>query len=125
MLRERAQSQASAALIESLLYEGRTDKAWTAASDCGCHQRMWLTLARTREDTHPLDAIHVYEPEVFARIEQKKTPAYVAAVELMDRIRRLADTAGEPDRFSDVLERVRTDHRAKRNLKKLLDERGW
>jgi len=124
-LRSGAQSQAAAALIEILLYEGRVDAAWTAATDLGCHQRMWLTLARTREDTHPLDAIDVYVPEVFARIEQKKTPAYVVAVELMDRIRSLADTAGEPDRFSVLLERVRTEHRAKRNLKKLLDERGW
>lgn len=86
---------------------------------------MWLTLAREREDTYPMDAIGVYSPEVFARIDQKKTPAYRAAVDLMDRIRRLAETAGEPDQFATLLERVRTEHRAKRNLKKLLDERGW
>ena len=62
---------------------------------------------------------------MLARIDQKKTPAYRSAVDLMDRIRRLAEAAGEPDHFTGLLEQVRTEHRAKRNLKKLLDDRGW
>jgi hypothetical protein len=37
----------------------------------------------------------------------------------------LAGQAGEPERFATLLERVRTEHRAKRNLKKLLDDKGW
>lgn len=115
----------AAALVEILMYEGRADEAWNAATEFGCDQRTWLTLARAREDTHPIDAIGVYIPEVLARIDQKKTPAYRSAVDLMDRVRRLAETAGEPDRFTTLLERVRTEHRAKRNLKKLLDDRGW
>ena len=112
-------------LAEILLYEGRADEAWQAATEHGCRQRLWMTLARAREDTHPLDAIGVYEPEVFALIDQKKTPAYRSAVDLMSRIRRLATAAGRPDRFTAVLERVRVEHRAKRNLKKLLDDKGW
>lgn len=113
------------ALVEILMYEGRADEAWTAATDFGCDRRTWLTLARAREDTHPIDAIEVYTPEVLARIDQKKTPAYRSAVDLMDRIRLLAEGAGEPDHFTALLEQVRTEHRAKRNLKKLLDDRGW
>ena len=108
-----------------LLYEGRADESWRAATEHGCGQRLWMTLARAREDTHPLDAIGVYEPEVFALIDQKKTPAYRSAVDLMSRIRRLATASGQPDRFAAVLERVRVEHRAKRNLKKLLDDKGW
>lgn len=84
-----------------------------------------MTLARARERTHTLDAIDVYEPEVLALIDRKKTSYYESAVELMDRIRRLAEAAGEAGRFTGLLDRVRTEHRAKRNLKKLLDGKGW
>ena len=118
-------ASAAKALLDILLYEGCTDEAWMAATEFGCDRQMWLTLARAREQTHPLDAIAIYEPEVLSQIDRTKTRAYETAVELMDRIRRLADAAGEPDRFSDLLERVRTEHPRKRNLKKLLDGRGW
>jgi hypothetical protein len=46
-------------------------------------------------------------------------------VDLMARVRRLAVAAGRPEVFDDLLERVRTEHRAKRNLRALLDQRGW
>ena len=116
---------AAAALAAVLLYEGRIDEAWSASLAFGCGREMWMTLARAREATHPLDAVDVYETQVLALIEMKKTPYYESAVDLMDRIRRLATEAGDPDRFAALLERVRTEHRAKRNLKKLLDGRGW
>lgn len=62
------------ALLDILLYEGRVDEAWDTAKDFGCDQQMWLTLARAREQTHPLDAIGVYEREVWAQIKAMKTP---------------------------------------------------
>ena len=117
--------RAADALVEILAYEGRFEEAWNAATVHGCAERMWMTLARAREKTHPSDAMGVYEPRVLELINQKKTHAYQTAVDLMDRIRRLADAANEPDRFRSLLERVRTEHRAKRNVKKLLDAKGW
>lgn len=116
---------ASQVLVEILAHEGDIDGAWQAATDHGCDDRMWLTLARAREVSHPLDAIDVYEPEVFALIDRKRNDAYRDAVDLMARIRRLADAAGRTERFDAVLARVRTEHKAKRNLRALLDKRGW
>lgn len=116
---------AARVLVEILVYEGRLEDAWTAASSHGCAEQMWMTLARARENTHPSDAIGVYEPKILSLIEMKKTHLYSPAVDLMDRVRRLADAAGEPDRFTTLLEQVRTEHRAKRNLKALLDAKGW
>lgn len=86
---------------------------------------MWTTLARAREGSHPMDAVAVYRRQVLALIDQKKTPAYRAAVDLMARIRQLATAAGQPDEFGRLVDRVRAEHRAKRNLRALLDERGW
>ena len=107
------------------MFEGDTDEAWKVAQQHGCDRRTRMTLARARETDHPLDAIDVYEPEVFALIGQKKNQTYRAAVDLMARIERLAASAGAPERFDNVLGRARTEHRAKRNLKKLLDAKGW
>ena len=117
--------RAAEALVEILAYEGRVEAAWNAATLHGCAERMWMTLARAREKTHPSDAMGVYEPRVLELINRKKTQAYRSAVDLMERIRHLADAANEPDRFRSLLERVRTEHRAKRNLKKLLDAKDW
>ena len=60
-----------------------------------------------------------------AQIDRKKNDAYRAAVDLMARIRRLADEAGEPARHRDLLDHVQTKHTAKRNLTGLLNRRGW
>lgn len=112
----------SSAILAS---EGETEHAWQVATNHGCGREMWLTLARAREDTAPLDAIGVYEREVFAQIEVKKNHTYRQAVELLGRIRRLAAQAGQPERFASILARVRGEHGRKRNLIKLIDHKGW
>jgi hypothetical protein len=113
------------ALVEILLYEGDVAAAWEAAAEHGCDQRLWLTLARAREATHPLDAVAVYEREALAQIETKKNDGYRRAVDHLSRIRHLAAAGGEPDRFDHLVARVRSEHRPKRNLMALLDQQGW
>lgn len=122
---QRFRSRPSDALVDVLMFEGDTDRAWLVAQEHGCDGRKLMALARSREADHPIDSIDVYEPEVFALIDQKKNAAYKNAVDLMARIELLGIAAGTPDRFRDVLTRARTEHRAKRNLKKLLDAKGW
>lgn len=116
---------AAAALVDILLYEGLADAAWEVATRHGCRRDLWLTLARARESDSPLDAIAVYEQASLAIIERKNAAQYESAVDLMVRVRRLADAAGEPDRFTSFLALVRTEHKAKRKLKSLLDAQGW
>ncbi len=116
---------AAAALMEILMYEGLAEAAWDVARQHGCGSQMWLTIARALENTRPLDSIAVYEPAALAIIDAKKADRYQSAVDLMVRIRRLADSAGKPRRFESLLSRVRTEHKAKRKLKSLLDAQGW
>ena len=113
------------ALIDILMYEGDLEGAWTTATKYGCNNDTWMTLARAREVEHPIGSIAVYEREALALIDRKKNHFYRAAVDLLDRIRVLADSAGQPERFAAFLERVRTEHRAKRNLMALLDDKAW
>jgi hypothetical protein len=112
-------------LVEILMWAQRHDDAWDAAHAGGCNPRRWMDLAATREATHPLDAIDVYEPQVIRSIEAKNNKAYTAAIALMTRIRRLADSAGVPERFDALVAIARTAHKPKRNLQKLLDQQGW
>ncbi len=116
---------AAVALVEILLFDGLVDAAWEVANKFNCSAKMWLALARAREKDYPLDAIAVYEQAALGIISRKKPDKYKSAVDLMARVRRLADSAGEPARFVSLLERVRTEHKAKRRLKSLLDEEGW
>ncbi len=117
--------EAAVELVDILLFEGLVDDAWDVANDYGCRAQTWLTLARAREDSHPLDAIAVYESAALAIIDRKKANQYKSAVDLMVRVRHVAVSAGKPRRFESLLERVRTEHKAKRKLKALLDAQGW
>jgi uncharacterized Zn finger protein len=110
-------------MVEILLYEGRANDAWDVASAHGCDERSWLTMARAREATHPLDAIRVYERAVMAQIDLKNNGGYRAAVDLLARIRTLAASAGEPERFSELLGSITAEHARKRNLMALIDDR--
>lgn len=112
-------------LVEILLYEGRAEDAWSTASTHGCDDRTWMTLARARETTHPLDAIPIYERAMAAQIDTKKNGGYRAAVDLLARIRTLATKAGEPQRFTDLLAAVTAEHARKRNLMALVDKKRW
>lgn len=112
-------------LVEILLYEGDVDDAWVAASEYGCDERTWMTLARAREATHPLDAVPIYERAVAAQIDTKTNGGYRAAVDLLARIRTLATKAGEPKHFTELLAAVTAEHARKRNLMALIDKKRW
>lgn len=109
-------------LVRVLLWEGDTDAAWRAACDRGCVPSVWLQLADRRREQHPEDALLVYRRHVEDTIDGRDARAYAAAVKLIDgTIRALLAECGRPDDFAAYVAEVRTAHKAKRNLLKLLD----
>ena len=54
---------------------------------------------------------YVYEREALALIDRKKNENYRAALDLLDRIRRLAIAAGHPERFAALNTRVGSEHK--------------
>lgn len=112
-------------LVKILFFEGHVEEAWETARGFGCQRELWLSMTREREGTHPLEAIVSYQAEVISRIDRKKNHAYQSAVNLMERIHRLSEAAGAPERFTAFVDWVRTEHWRKRNLKKLLEKKGW
>ncbi|HMR96244.1 MAG TPA: SWIM zinc finger family protein [Microthrixaceae bacterium] len=111
-------------LVEILLNEGDVDAAWDAARAFGCDERWWMTLARAREATHPLDAIPVYERAVESLIDKKNAKAYSEAVKLMARLERL-HAATDDDGWATYLAEITTRHRAKRSLLARIRDQGW
>lgn len=84
-----------------------------------------VATATSVQATHPLEAADVYEREALAQINEPSNHDYRSAVALLGRIRQLATAAGRPERFTALLDRVRTEHSRKTNLRKLLDARDW
>ncbi len=112
-------------LVLVFLFDGDADQAWTEAQAGGCSWRLWLQLARRREADHPLDAIPIFEDEVERLIGAKNNDAYRQAVETMAHVQKLMRAAAQPDAFEPYAAGVRTRHKPKRNLMKLLDARRW
>jgi uncharacterized Zn finger protein len=112
-------------IIEIALYEGEADKAWRVATERGCHQRLWMQLARAREREDPLDAIPVYEREIDALIDRKNDGGYRSAVKLMTHIESLQARLDRPDAFVAYIEQVRGTHGRKTNLMRKMAAKGW
>jgi uncharacterized Zn finger protein len=110
-------------LVRVLIWEGDADAAWQAANEGGCTPDLWLKLADLRRAEHPEDAIGVYRRHVEDVIAGKDKRAYAEAVRLIDEtMRELYTESGRLEDFDAYVEEVRTAHKPKRNLMKLMAE---
>jgi uncharacterized Zn finger protein len=108
-------------LVRVLLWEGDSTAAWDAAGEGGCTRNLWIELAEARRAEHPEDTLVVYRQHVEEVIAAKNNRAYEEAVQLIDdTIRELFTECGRPNAFGSYVEEVRTTHKPKRNLIKLM-----
>jgi uncharacterized Zn finger protein len=112
-------------LVDILLWEKKFQDAWNEATKGGCSKELWLKLARHRSKTHPADAVEVYLRYVEPTIRLAINPAYHDAVQLLGEVKRLKTQLGRPEEFAALVMKVRHQHKAKRNLMKLLQSEGW
>jgi uncharacterized Zn finger protein len=110
-------------LVRVLLWEDDPDAAWRAATEDGCTHSLWLQLADQRRAEHPEDTLTVYRRHVEQIIGGKDKRSYAEAVRLIEeKIRPLFTECGKPDDYDGYLEEIRSSHRPKRNLMKLMDQ---
>jgi len=110
-------------LVRVLIWEDDADAAWQAANEGGCTPDLWLELADLRRPEHPEDALCVYRRHVEDVIAGKDKRAYAEAVRLIDEtMRALFAESGRSEDFDAYVEEVRTAHKPKRNLMKLMAE---
>jgi len=108
-------------LVRVLIWEDDADAAWQAANEGGCTPDLWLELADLRRPEHPEDALGVYRRHVENVIAGKNKRAYAEAVRLIDEtMRELYAESGHSEDFDAYVEEVRTNHKPKRNLMKLM-----
>ena len=109
-------------LVRFHLWEGAVDEAWNAARQGGCLDDVWFELARRREQTHPADAIPIYQRRIEAEVMQTSRRGYEDAVRLLAPLRALYGRAGvDAAELAAFVARLRDAHRRKRSFIALLD----
>jgi len=107
-------------LVQIFLWEKNVDQAWQEAQEGGCHESLWLELARKREQDHPEDALAVYQSLVEPTIMRMNNDAYRAAAGFAKKAGKLLKQLGRGDEWNEYLNNLRANHRRKRNLIVLL-----
>jgi uncharacterized Zn finger protein len=107
--------------VRIALWEQDPDSGWQVAQLGPCQQDVLIGLARQLEAARPADAAALYQrlvPDILATANNR---AYEEAVALLGKIGGLMRGMGQAGQFADYLAELRTRHRQKRNLMKLLD----
>jgi len=112
-------------LVAALLREDDAEQAWHEAKEGGCRRDLWLALACQREREHPADALEIYQAQIEPAIRQSDNHTYTGAVGWLEKVRAIYARLEQDDTFDQLVLDLRERHRAKRNLIKRLDERGW
>ena len=108
-----------------MLWESDPEEAWREAKEGGCRRDQWLALARARERDHPGDALEVYVAQIEPAIRASDNHSYAGAVEWLERAQAMFARMELEDGFDKLIRDILERHRAKRNLIKRLEERGW
>ncbi|MFF3499199.1 SWIM zinc finger domain-containing protein [Streptomyces sp. NPDC003247] len=111
-------------LIDALLDDGDVDVAWQAATETGAHERQWRTLADQSRADRPADALDVYLRLAEPLTGQTGNAVYEQLVSLLLNIRDCHHHLNTPHEFTTYITALRTAQRRKRNLLRLMDERG-
>jgi uncharacterized Zn finger protein len=112
-------------LVGALLWESDPEEAWREAKEGGCRRDQWLALARARERDQPSDALEVYVAQIEPAIRASDNHTYAGAVEWLERAQAMFARTEQEDGFDKLIRDILERHRAKRNLIKRLEERGW
>jgi uncharacterized Zn finger protein len=112
-------------LVRIFLWEGDPETAWQEATQGGCSEALWMELAAKREADHPEDALPIYQDQIERLIAQMGKQAYQQAVGLLGKVRDIMTRLDREEELAAYLASVRTTHKRKRNLIKLLDAAGW
>ena len=109
--------------ISALIDDGDVGAAWDAAAGVAS-DRQWLTLADLISSDRPADALPVYLRAIDPLRSQTGDPVYQQVAALLSKIQYCHQQLGTEPEFVAYLAALRADQKRKRNLIKLLDQRG-
>ncbi|WP_261957452.1 SWIM zinc finger domain-containing protein [Streptomyces nigrescens] len=111
-------------LVDALLDDKDVDAAWQVVIETGAHDRQWLALADQARATRPADALGVYLRLAEPLTGQTGNAVYEQLVSLLLSIRDCHRRLGSPEELTAYVTALRTAHKRKRNLMRLMDEHG-
>ena len=111
-------------LVEILLWEKRYEEAWGEANIGRCSDRLWMSLADGRAESHPADSAEIYRKLIPDIIGQANNNAYAEAVGLLKRIRECMRRSNQEDEFKNYCVSLRQGHKAKRNFIAEMNRKG-
>ena len=109
--------------ISALIDDGDVGAAWDAAAGVASG-RQWLTLADLISSDRPADALSVYLRAIEPLRFQTGDSVYQQVAALLSKIQYCHQQLGTAPEFAAYLAALRADQKRKRNLIKLLDQRG-
>jgi hypothetical protein len=110
-------------LVAVFLWEKNLEEAWNTAQEHGCSEDQLRTLARSREEIAPLDAVPIYQNFVASGLLRRDPTRYSTIAEEVEHIGRLLVKAGELNLFVTYHAELHTKYKRLRNFMKALDER--
>lgn len=108
-------------LVRIFLWERKSEDAWREAKEGGCSEELWVKLAGLREETHPQDALEIYQARIEPALNMTNDEGYRRAVEFLRKVRGLMARLGRSEEFARYLESIRATYKRKRNFIKMLD----
>ncbi len=109
--------------ISALTDDGDIAAAWEAAVGIAS-ELQWLTLADLIGRDRSADALPVYQRAIEPLRSQTGGSVYQQVADLLVKIRDCHQRLGTAPQFAAYLAALRADQKRKRNLIKLLDQRG-
>jgi uncharacterized Zn finger protein len=110
-------------LVDALLDDGDLDAAWEAAKDAASDAQ-WLRLANASVAARPVDALAVYLRAIAQLKSMTGDPVYHRMANLLLSARACHEALGTTDKFAWYMKALRMDQKRKRNLIKILDQKG-
>ena len=119
--RDTASRIGQSLLVDIHLWEKDVAAALRQARAGGATQEQWFQLARACEKDRPADAAGIYRDRLDDIVNRKNNGAYDHGAEIVKTVRTLMQRAKQNHEFNAWLEKIRVEHKAKRNFMQRLD----
>lgn len=117
-------NRAASGVVAVLLAADDHDQAWQVAMTHGATETEWRRMAEHRQISDPESAIAALALETERAIDKKNRSGYRTAVQLLERIERLATKADKPELHQRLIGDIISRHHRKSSFMRLLQPRG-